>query len=218
MLNTLFSNPISFVFYIVSLLVALTIHEASHAWVADRLGDPTARLAGRISLNPIRHLDPIGTMFLLFFGFGWGRPVEFDPFNLKNPRKDSAMIALAGPISNLSLATILSMVLHLFTFFHLSEFFIIGSIFLSPLITMNVFLGLFNLIPIHPLDGFNIVTGLLPKDKAYEWEGLRKYGMIFLLLMIIPLGNTSMLDGLLHPIANFILNLLIPVGKSAGVI
>ena len=214
MINTLFSNPISFIFYIISLLVALSIHEASHAWVADRLGDPTSRLQGRISLNPLKHIDPMGALFLLFFGFGWGKPVEVDNFNLKHPRQDGAKIALAGPISKLALAVILSIVLHLLTFFHLSSFFIIGSIIIYPLITMNVFLGLFNLIPINPLDGFNIVTVLLPKHKAYEWEGLRRYGMIFLLLMIIPLGNTSMLDGILHPIASFILNFLIPVGKT----
>ena len=218
MITQLFSNPLGFVFYIVALLVALTIHEASHAWVADRLGDPTARLQGRISLNPLVHIDLYGAMFLLFFGFGWGKPVQFDPFNLKNPRKDGALISLAGPASNLLLAVTLSIVLRLFIFFNLSNFFIIGSILFVPLISMNVILGLFNLIPIHPLDGFAIVSGLLPRGKSLEWEGLRRYGMIFLILLIIPLGNGSMLDTFLHPLVRFVTNLLIPVGKSAGIL
>ncbi|MBI4973304.1 site-2 protease family protein [Candidatus Roizmanbacteria bacterium] len=218
MISQLFSNPLGFAFYIFALLVALTIHEASHAWVADRLGDPTARLQGRISLNPLVHIDLYGAMFLLFFGFGWGKPVQFDPFNLKNPRKDGALISLAGPASNLSLALILSIVLRLFIFFNLSNFFIIGSILFVPLISMNVILGLFNLIPIHPLDGFAIVSGLLPREKSIEWEGLRRYGMIFLILLIIPLGNGSMLDTFLHPLVRFVTNLLIPVSRSAGIL
>jgi len=218
MINLLFSNPLSFVFYAFSLLVAITIHEASHAWMADRLGDPTARLQGRVSLNPLVHLDLMGAVFLLIFGFGWGKPVEFDPFNLKNPRKDAAFIALAGPISNMILAVVLSIVLYLLTFFNLYHFFIIGSILIVPLIIMNVTLGLFNLIPIHPLDGFNIVAGFLPKKKSYEWEGLRRWGMFFLLALIIPIGSGSMLDMVLRPLVNIVINLLIPIGKSSGVI
>lgn len=218
MLNSLFSNPLGFVFYIIALLVALTIHEASHAWMADQLGDPTARLQGRISLDPRRHIDLSGLLFLLFFGFGWGKPVEFDPYNLKNPRKDAALISLAGPASNFLLAIVLSIVLRLFIFFNLSNFFIIGSIFFVPLISINVVLGLFNLIPIHPLDGFAIVSGLLPREKSHEWEGLRRYGMIFLILLIIPLGNGSMLDTFLHPLVRFVTSLLIPVSRSAGIL
>lgn len=218
MINFLYSNPLSFVFYILALFIALTIHEASHAWTADRLGDPTARLAGRISLNPLVHIDLYGLLFLFFFGFGWGKPVEYDPFNLKNPRKDSALISLAGPASNLLLAVLLSIVLRLFILFNLSGLFIIGSLLLFPLITMNVLLGLFNLIPIHPLDGFAIVRGFLPREKAHEWDGLRRYGMIFLLLLIIPLGNGSMLSSFLQPLASFIINLLIPAGRSAGIV
>lgn len=218
MLNLLSSNPLSFVLYAASLLIAITIHEASHAWMADRLGDPTARLQGRISLNPLVHLDLFGTVFLLMFGFGWGKPVEFDPFNLKNPRKDGALIALAGPTSNMILAIILSIVLYLLTFLHLYNLFVIGSIFCIPLIMMNVTLGLFNLIPIHPLDGFNIVAGFLPKKQSYEWEGLRRWGMFFLLLLIIPLGRGSMLDMVLRPLVNIVINLLIPVGKFTGVL
>jgi len=210
MLSGLFSNPLSFVLYLVSLFVALSVHEAAHAWMADRLGDPTARLQGRITLNPLKHIDLYGLMFLLFFGFGWGRPVEYDPFNLKNPRKDGAIISLAGPASNILFAIILSVLLRLFNLFQLSDIFVIGSYLFYPLIIMNVSLGLFNLIPIYPLDGFGIVAGFLSREKAEEWFQLKRYGMIFLILLIIPIGNGSMLSSILQPIASFVINLLIP--------
>jgi len=210
MLSGLFSNPLSFVLYLIALFVALSVHEAAHAWMADRLGDPTARLQGRITLNPLKHIDLYGLMFLLFFGFGWGRPVEYDPFNLKNPRKDGAIISLAGPASNILFAIILSVLLRLFNLFQLSDIFVIGSYLFYPLIIMNVSLGLFNLIPIYPLDGFGIVAGFLSREKAEEWFQLKRYGMIFLILLIIPIGNGSMLSSILQPIASFVINLLIP--------
>lgn len=210
MINGLFSNPISFVFYLISLFAALSVHEAAHAWMADRLGDPTARLQGRITLNPLKHIDLYGLIFLVFFGFGWGRPVEYDPFNLKNPRKDGAIISFAGPASNILFALILSIILRLFNLFQLSGLFIIGSYIAYPLIIMNVSLGLFNLIPIHPLDGFSIVGGILPREKAEEWLQLRRYGMIFLILLIIPVGSGSMLSSILQPAASFVINLLVP--------
>lgn len=210
MLNTLFSNPLSFVLSLVSLFVALSVHEAAHAWMADRLGDPTARLQGRITLNPLKHIDLYGLMFLVFFGFGWGRPVEYDPFNLKNPRKDGAIISLAGPASNILLALMLSILLRLFNLFQLSSLFVIGSYLFYPLIIMNITLGLFNLIPIHPLDGFGIVTGFLSREKAEEWMQLKRYGMIFLILLIIPIGSGSMISSILQPVASFAINLLMP--------
>lgn len=216
MMNFLFSNPLSFVFYIASLLIALTVHEFAHAWTADRLGDPTSRLQGRISFNPLVHIDMYGMLFLLFFGFGWGKPVEFDPFNLKNPRKDGALISLAGPASNFILALALSLLLRLFILFQLADFYIIGSIIITPLIILNISLGLFNLIPIHPLDGFKIVGGLLPREKSYEWDQLQRYGFIFLLLLIIPIGNGSMLSNILQPAVSYVINLLIPAGQGMG--
>src|SRR3990167_4058068 len=111
MLFDLFSSLETLFIVIIALLSAITIHEFSHAWVADRLGDPTPRLMGRVTLNPLAHLDPIGTIALLLIGFGWGKPVQFDPFNLENPRRDSALVSLAGPLSNITLASLLSIVL-----------------------------------------------------------------------------------------------------------
>lgn len=218
MINYLFTNPLLFVIFIISLLVAIAIHEFSHAYMADYLGDPTPRLQGRLKLDPRVHVDNIGMLFLLFFGFGWGKPVEFDPYNLKNPRKDAALISIAGPISNFILAILLSIVLRLLIFFQLNIITTIGAFILFPMIQMNIVLGAFNLLPIHPLDGFKIVGGFLSEEKAREWYSLQRYGMLFLLLLIIPFGGSSMLNGILRPVISFFVNLLIPLGSNSGII
>jgi len=210
MLAYLFSNPLMFVFYLVALFVAITIHEFAHAWTADLLGDPTPRLQKRITLNPKAHIDPFGFLFLFIFGFGWGRPVEFDPFNLKNPRRDTAIISLAGPVSNLILALLLSFLLKLFIFFEVKVFYTIGSLIFVPMIYLNVILAVFNLLPVHPLDGFKIVGGFLPEKQAREWYQLERYGLIFLLMMFVPLGGSSMVDLLIRPVVSFLTNLLLP--------
>jgi len=210
MINYLFSNPLLFVLTLISLLVAITVHEFSHAWAADYLGDPTPRLQGRLKLNPLVHVDNIGMLFLLFFGFGWGKPVEFDPYNLKDPRRDAAFISIAGPSSNFILAIILSLLLRLFIVLQLNFMIIIGSLLFVPMIQMNIILGIFNLLPIHPMDGFKIVEGILPEEKAHEWKQLQRFGMIFLILLIFPIGGRSMLDGILMPAVRFLFNLLVP--------
>lgn len=209
MINYLFSNPLLFIITLVSLLVAITIHEFSHAWVADYLGDPTPRLQGRLKLNPLVHIDNIGILLLLFFGFGWGKPVEFDPYNLKDPRRDAAMISIAGPSSNFILAIILALLLKLFIVLQLNFMIIIGSLIFVPMIQMNLVLGVFNLLPIHPMDGFKIVEGILPEEKAREWASLQRFGMIFLIMLIFPIGGKSMIDGILTPIVNFLLNIMV---------
>ncbi len=203
MIDSLFTNPFLFIVWLISLTVAITIHEFSHALVADKLGDPTPRLQGRLTLNPLAHLDPIGTLMLLLVRFGWGKPVQFDPFNLKNPRRDAALISIAGPISNLSLALLLSLLLRLSIIPSL-----IASI-LIPIIFLNVVLAVFNLIPIHPLDGFKIVGGLLPEDQAREWYTLERYGFLFLLLLILPFGSGSLIGNVLQPVVTFILSLFL---------
>jgi len=217
MINILFSNPLLFLVYIAALLMAIAVHEFSHALVADYLGDPTPRLQGRLKLNPLVHIDRFGLLFLLFFGFGWGKPVQFDPYNLKNPRKDAALISIAGPISNFIMAIILSLVLRLFIILNQSYLYTISSFILIPFITLNVVLGVFNLLPIHPLDGFKIVGGILPEEKSKEWYQLERFGMIFLLMLIFPLGRSSMLDVIIRPAVSFLINLLIP-GNIGGVI
>ena len=217
MINYLFTNPLLFFVYIIALLVAIAVHEFSHALAADYLGDPTARLAGRLKLNPLVHIDGMGLLFLLLFGFGWGKPVGFDPFNLKNPRKDAAIISLAGPFSNFVLASLLAISLRLLAFFKFSSLLSAGYFFLLPIISLNVILGVFNLLPIHPLDGFKIAGGLLSDEKAREWYQLERYGMIFLIMLIFPFGRGSMLDIIIRPVISFILNLLIP-SSIGGVI
>ena len=160
MLQTLFESPITFFLFALSLIVAVTVHEFSHALVADRLGDPTPRSQGRLSLNPLVHLDPLGTLSLFLIGFGWGKPVEFFPPNLKSPRRDAALISIAGPISNILLATLLSVIGR--TLLDPNS-----ASFLIPFIYVNVILAVFNLVPIGPLDGQKILFALLPRDLAY---------------------------------------------------
>lgn len=210
MLNQLTNNPITILIFIPVLLFTIAIHEYAHAKTADYLGDPTARLMGRITLNPLAHIDLFGMLFLFFFGFGWGKPVPFDPFNLKNPRRDAALISLAGPVSNFTVAILCTIVLKLFIFFQLSPVFFIGQIILVPLVSFNLLLGVFNLIPVAPLDGFKVVGGILPEDRAREWYQLEKYGILFLLALLFPIQGHSMLSTILSPMLTFLNNLLLP--------
>jgi len=216
MLGELFNNPFGFFSWLIALAVAITVHEFAHALAADRLGDPTPRLQGRLTLNPLAHLDPLGTLMLLIARFGWGKPVVFDPFNLKNPQRDAAMISFAGPVSNIALATALSLILRAF----LSDpYAMVAYIIIQPIIIMNVFLAIFNLVPIHPLDGFKIVGGLLPAEYARQWQELESYGMIFLLFLVFPVfGGASPISRVISPVINFVLSLLLPGVGAAGII
>jgi Zn-dependent protease len=208
MLSDLFNSPLSLVFWLLALVLAVDIHEFAHAWVADKLGDPTPRINDRLTLNPLAHLDPIGSLALLLFHIGWGKPVPIDPFNLAHPRRDAAMISLAGPASNLLAATILAIILR----FPLVQQLPILTPFLLAFIIICVGLGIFNLIPLPPLDGAKILFGLLPSDLAADWEEtLNQYGLILLLLILFPLfGGTPLINIIVGPIINFILNLLLP--------
>lgn len=208
--------------WILAFAVAITIHEAAHAWMADRLGDPTPRLEGRLSLNPIVHYDRVGTTILVIttiltrlgyapFPFGWAKPVRFDPYNLKNPRRDAALISLAGPLSNIILATILALFLR---FLHpFSPFYFLSNLFL-PMILLNVVLAIFNLIPVHPLDGGKILVGLLPKKNAHEVDMiLSRYGFLILIFLIFPtFGGNSPVSLIITPVIAFVINLLVPGG------
>lgn len=204
MITQFFTDPLLGLSWFLGLILAITIHEFAHAAMADRLGDPTPRLQGRLSLNPLVHLDPLGTLMLLLTRFGWGKPVQFDPFNLANPRRDAAVISLAGPISNLATATVLSLILRLPSVLSIYPI-------VLPTIVLSVSLALFNLIPIHPLDGGKIILGLLPSTLAAEWDRiLHQYGLIILILLLLPLGGISPISALLSPLITFTLNLLLP--------
>ena len=231
---TFLTSLASFLIFLIALLTAITIHEFAHAAMADHLGDPTPRLSGRLTLNPFAHLDPIGTLMLFLFRFGWGKPVPIDPFNLRNPRRDSALISLAGPASNLILAVLLSFILHLAgvvdastspsevssaLFTSVISVTSVSSVlpvlpFFYPLlsltINLNIILAIFNLLPIHPLDGFKIIHGILPQEQAYQWEELRSLGPLILFLLIFPLFGQSLISSILSPIINWLLQILIP--------
>jgi Zn-dependent protease len=204
---------IVFLISITYLILAVAIHEFAHALTADRLGDPTPRAAGRLTLNPFAHIDPVGTVILPLglllisggsFAYGWGKPTPFDPYNLKNPRRDAGLISIAGPISNLLLAVFISILIRFlpYTF----------SVFLVPFILINIGLAVFNLIPVGPLDGQKILFGLLPRDLAYEYQAImNRYGTLLLILMIFPFfGNEAPVSAIMTPAIQFLGNLLIP--------
>ncbi len=198
--------------YYLYLVISITIHEFAHAWTADRLGDPTARIAGQLTLNPFAHIDPLGTVILpllsLLSGpgtvFGWGKPTPFDSYNLKNPRRDAGIISIAGPISNLLFAIIIALAVHFLPS--------IFAIFLIPLILVNISLAVFNLVPVGPLDGQKIIFALLPRDLAYEFQAIMsRYGTLILLFMIFPFfGGQAPISSIITPPIEFLARLLIP--------
>ncbi|MEW6680461.1 MAG: site-2 protease family protein [bacterium] len=175
------------VIYIAVLLFSVVIHEVSHAFVADRCGDKTARLSGRLSLNPVAHLDPIGSILVPLFAFithipvpAWAKPVPVNPYNLNNPRNDMVKVALAGPLSNIGLALISSIILRL-------SFIPVGSYLehiLLCFVIANFLLSLFNLIPIPPLDGSRIIACLLPPNTSFKVSFLEPFGFIILILLL----------------------------------
>jgi Zn-dependent protease len=208
---------VSLLIWLTAIAVAITVHEFSHAFISDRLGDPTARLKNRLSLNPLDHYDRVGTTLLLVTSamkalgapvipFGWAKPVEYDPYNLRNPKRDTALIALAGPASNFITAIILSILLKTFLF----EIPILASL-LYAIITLNVSLALFNLIPVHPLDGSKILLGLLSDSFGHEYQlVMNRYGTFILFMLIIPWNGTSAVSALISPIYSFFMSLLLP--------
>ena len=176
---------------LVPALLAVTVHEVSHGFVADKLGDPTARLLGRLTFNPIRHLDPIGTLALLFFGFGWAKPVPVNFGNMRQPKQGMVYVALAGPASNFFLAFIFAAVLRGIAM--LPTDFLTGEAlpFIEPIRLMagfglyiNTILGVFNLLPIPPLDGGMVLSGLLPPRQAALLAKIEPFGFILLILVI----------------------------------
>ena len=205
LITLLFQSPLTFVIIGIGLIVALTIHEFAHAYIADKLGDPTARALDRVTLNPLAHLDPIGTLAILLVGFGWGKPVPFDPYNLQDPKRDTLFIALAGPASNFILATALAAVIAL------TSPAAILAVPLQIIIQINVMLGVFNLIPIPPLDGSKILAGILPAEQSIEYEEFtNRYSTILLLMFILPIiGGQSLASTIISPIINLIMNLLL---------
>jgi Zn-dependent protease len=171
---------------LVALLVGITFHEFMHAYVADQLGDHRPRAMGRVSLNPTAHIDPMGAIFFLVAGFGWGKPVQVNPYALRPGRFGMAYVAAAGPLANLVVASVAAVV---FRGFVLSGIADSPSDFawqlLFAIVQFNVILGLFNLLPIPPLDGYNLILPFLPSDIAYQIQRYAMYGVIVLLLLVL---------------------------------
>jgi len=185
-------NFISGIFLFIVIILSAIIHEYMHGWTAERLGDPTARLAGRLTLNPLVHIDPVGTIFLPLILvmmntgllFGWAKPVPYNPFNLRDKRFGPALVAAAGPLTNLFIALVLGLFVRLAT---VSAF----TGFLSIVVYVNVLLAIFNLVPLPPLDGSKILFSLLP-DNKFWWQfkiNIDRYGMILVFVFIFFFWN-----------------------------
>ena len=196
------------------LLLSLTVHEASHAWTADRLGDPTARLLGRVSFNPAVHIDPIGTILFPLIAFvtrlpiiGWAKPVPVNLRQLKNPRRDYLVIAAAGPASNLLLAVAAAIVLHTLVGMGLGidDLPMPVLAFIEFMLRINVLLAVFNMVPVPPLDGGNVLAGLLPEHLAVQFDRLRPWGFLILYALML----TGLLSLIVMPPARAILSLLV---------
>jgi len=173
-------DPIGFVGFVVAILLGITVHEFMHAYAANRLGDDTARLMGRMSLNPMAHLDPFGTLLIVLAGFGYGKPVPFNESRLRSAMGVSA-VALAGPFANLVLAALCAVPLRFGGANPLGGAY---EDILGQIVLWNCVLAVFNLIPIPPLDGSNVVYGLLPPQQRFTWRSYQQYGPILLLLLL----------------------------------
>lgn len=195
-----------FVVWIVAVIIGLTVHEFSHAYAAYRLGDVTPEAEGRLSLNPLKHIDWLGMLMLIFVRFGWGKPVRYNPYNLRNQKWGPAVIALAGPFSNLLLAIIFGAMLRLAVSYGL--FLETGMLvsFLYTLVILNIILMAFNLIPVPPLDGSKVLFSIIPGMREETKMKLEQYGPFFLLgLLLLGGGLISTLFAFVLRIASFLI-------------
>lgn len=190
---------------VAAVLLALAIHEYAHAAAAVRLGDPGPKFDGRLTLNPLAHLDPVGTLMLFFFSFGWAKPVMVNPARFKNPRRDMMWVALAGPLSNIALA---------FALARLAPFILNivppGALratwmFLQVSVQLNIWLAVFNMLPLPPLDGSKVLMGILPRRYAYRYARLESYGIVILLLLVV----SGMLFRVLQPAYSAVARLVV---------
>ncbi len=178
-------DPAILPYVAVALVVAATVHEYAHAYVADRLGDPTPRTSGRLTLNPLAHLDPVGSLLILLAGIGWAKPVPINPSNFSNWRRDTMLVAAAGPLANITLLFIMGVPykLGLLEIGGAGAALPLGRLLLVTL-RITAMLAVFNLIPIPPLDGSKILMGLLPPAQAVSYARLQPYGMWILILLV----------------------------------
>ena len=196
----MFTNFFSqeFIYWVIvavpSILIASTVHEYAHAYVAFRLGDATAKAEGRLTLNPIKHIDPLGALSMILFRFGWSKPVPINEYSFRNREVGTALVAFAGPLSNLIMAALTGLI----NFIFIKDSNSLIAFLLYTFATINIALAVFNLIPIPPLDGHKIVRAFLPKNLKYYWEKLEKYSIFLILLIILPFS----------PLRNIIFNFI----------
>jgi len=197
LLSLLLRDPIAFFLLVPLLLYSIIAHEVAHGWTASLFGDNTAKLSGRLSLNPIPHLDPLGTLMLFFVGFGWAKPVPVDYRKLGNSRKAIVAVSLAGCATNILIAAIALFLLH-FNIFRANPFFA-PALFITARI--NIILGSLNLIPVPPLDGSRVLMEFLPDSAKYSFARLERYGFFIVIVLLWT--------GLLSPIITFVQNLIL---------
>ncbi len=215
---------LSSIAFLVALIIGVTVHECAHAWMANQLGDPTARLMGRISLNPVVHFDPLGALMMVIMAFqrvgiAWGKPTPVNPYHLRHgPRVGGAMVSLAGPLSNLLLAAVVAVPLRL----SLPLPGLLGLLVWTVVIA-NIGLAVFNLLPIPPLDGFSVLMGILSSIRArwaYEWsstlsrleaQGMMLFVVLIVLDMMISRLGFSLLGAILGPPTELLIQLIVGV-------
>lgn len=205
LLNLLFQDPLTFVLVAIPLLYSIIIHELAHGWVAEKMGDSTARWLGRLSLNPIKHLDPVGTIMLLIFGFGWAKPVPVNFGQLRDFRKGIIFVSAAGITANIILAFIALFVLQLLPRAHASSL----HTMLFYMARINIMLAAFNLIPIPPLDGSKILMGFASRRFQYSLARLEPYGL-FIIIGLLWLGVLNPLIAFFQWIILGFISILIP--------
>mgnify|MGYP000868606306 FL=1 len=184
------------------LFIAIIFHEVAHGYVAYRLGDPTAKREGRLTLNPLKHIDIVGFLFLLIFKFGWAKPVPINPLYFKNRKRDILLVSIAGPLTNLAIAFILAI---LISFIGITNGIITQMIVIA--IWYNIMLGIFNLLPFPPLDGSKIVASLLPEKYEILFYKYEKYLYFILIILIV----TDTVDKILGPFINIALSVLLKI-------
>jgi Zn-dependent protease len=193
LINLLFRDPLAFVLLVIPLLYSVIIHEVAHGWVAYKMGDSTAKWLGRLTLNPKVHIDPIGTLMLFIFGFGWAKPVPVNFANLRNPRKGLIFVSSAGIVANICLAFLSLLCLKIFGLYLPP----IGVVVLRHLASINVMLAAFNLIPIPPLDGSKVLMGLTSsREFQYSMSRIEPYGFLIIMGLLYL--------GLLNPVIRFL--------------
>ncbi len=201
-------------------MLAVTCHEVSHGYVAWRFGDPTARMLGRLTLNPLKHIDIIGALMIFIIGIGWAKPVPVVYENLRNPKRDMVWIAAAGPVTNIILATVSALLLRAVFVAGIPDLIPSGALVMEPMAKMlafsvyiNVLLAIFNMIPVPPLDGGRVLVGLLPYRQSVAWSRIEPYGMLIIIVLVF---FTDIFSYVISPALEVAVNLL--AGPQSGLV